>query len=210
MNVAFYFDPCCPFCWITSRWLLHVKEHRGMHIDWVPFSLALKNQELPGHDAGHTEHAPSHLSAHRVLRVMYAAATKEKAPMEAMYTAFGRSYHIGGKQFYDDEIIETLEELHLPKTLLQEADSAIHDHALQTYVDEAVAIVGEDIGVPTIVFEDEAGQKTGFFGPVLQSLPSEEESLEIWDGMTMLAGNDSFYELKRCRPTDGPDVLSTK
>lgn len=210
MNVEFYFDPCCPFCWITSRWLLTVKEHRGMHVEWIPFSLALKNKELLEQKTAHTKHASSHIAAHRVIRIMHAAAQDKKASMETMYTAFGKSYHIDGDTFTDAKIVKTLKDLLLPATLLDEADSNNHDRALQTYIDNAVAVVGEDIGVPTIVFDDGGERKAGFFGPVLQSLPSEEESLEIWDGMTMLVENDTFFELKRGRPDTKPDVLSTK
>ena len=74
---------------------------------------------------------------------------------------------------------------------------------------EAISVAGEDIGVPTIVFELEDGTKTGYFGPVLQDLPDKEESLRLWDSLSVLATDKSFYELKRSRPAGVPDVYST-
>ena len=102
-RVDFYFDPCCPFCWITSRWLLQVSRSRDVEITWRPFSLADKNDELRPDGPGATEHAEGHRAAHRVLRVITAAA-KRGASVIDLYSAFGRALHVEGRPL-DDALI---------------------------------------------------------------------------------------------------------
>lgn len=205
MKISLYFDPSCPFCWITSRWLERVRAQRDLVITYQPFSLALKNDELDGQSE--SPYAASHLAAHRVLRVMQAAAATGAA-MDVLYTAFGRRKHIDG-QDYDDQVIgQVLAELELPAALLQAADDRGHDEALQQSIERAVAIAGQDIGTPTIIFETAAGP-IGYYGPVLQRLPNEATGLKLWDGLSTLASNPDFYELKRGRPEGGPDTAST-
>lgn len=211
MKIQFYFDPCCPFCWITSRWLHEVKQARALHIEWIPFSLAMKNNEDVSElqTTEPNQIISPHLAAHKVLRIMYVAQQQEQASMETMYSAFGKHYHVNEGSFSNDEIITLLTELRLPTALLAEAKNNIHDKALESCIEAAVNIVGDDIGVPTIVFEHQNGKKSGFFGPVLQSLPTPKESLALWDGLTMVASSKTFYELKRSRPHEKPDVFST-
>ena len=106
-------------------------------------------------------------------------------------------------------IREVLTTLELPAELLAAADDTSLDEMLQAELDTAIAVAGVDIGVPTIVFSDKAGDRLGYFGPVLNELPETlEESLDIWDGLEKLARTSSFYELKRSR-SGGPDVFST-
>jgi len=207
MNITFYFDPSCPFCWITSRWLLQISNKRDLNIEWLPFSLALKNSEL-GSKLKPTPYTKSHLSAHRVLRVIEAAAEKGASVID-LYTRFGISYHLGGEKFTDALIQEILEEHDLPVALLKEADSKKWDAILQNKINEAISIVGDDIGVPTIIIENEKGQKQGFFGPVLQDLPEIDDSVKLWDAFSALAKSSHFFELKRARPDGMPDVIST-
>lgn len=207
MEVTFYFDPCCPFCWITSRWLLMVSGERDIRIDWRPFSLALKNDEVRGgHDK--TEHGDMHRAAHRVLRVML-AAQKRGAKLIDLYTEFGMPYHLTGDAYDDALIHKILEMNNLPAETIDAADDTRYDQALQASIDEATSVAGHDIGVPTIIFTNQDGSKNGFFGPVLQQLPSKDAALKLWDGLSQLATDKNFYELKRSRPSGDPDVYST-
>ncbi len=207
MNIEFYFDPSCPFCWITSRWLLQVSNKRDITIEWVPFSLTLKNNELEP-EAKHTPYTQEHYAAHRVIRVIE-AATEHGGSLIDLYTRFGISYHLGEEKFTDSLIEEILNEQKLPASLLKEADNKKWDPILQKKIDQAVAVVGNDIGVPTIIFQNSKGQKQGFFGPVLQDLPEIDESVKLWDAISALAQSSHFYELKRARPSGMPDVVST-
>ena len=206
MNIEFYFDPSCPFSWITSRWILVASNNRDINVSWKPFSLALKNDELT---SGDSPHRGMHVSAHRSLRVMLAAQQQHQASLIDMYTVAGLKRHVLGEDIDDAFISAVLEDQNLPAELLKAADDENYDTKLQDCIDEAVTIGGSDIGVPFIVFENNDGQKQGFFGPVLQTLPPENESLDLWDGLSKLATNKSFYELKRSRPGGGPDTAST-
>jgi hypothetical protein len=207
MNVTFYFDPCCPFCWITSRWLLLVQNQRHLKVDWQPFSLALKNDELAA--TADSKHATTHRAAHRVLRVIVAAQEKTGASLIDLYTEFGKPFHLLDRPYDDTLISQILAEQNLPADLLAAADDAQYDARLSGSIKAATAVAGDDIGVPTIVFTADDGSKSGFFGPVLQELPSEEAALKLWDGLSQLATDKNFYELKRSRPDGQPDVFST-
>lgn len=208
MNVTFYFDPSCPFSWITSRWLLQIQNAREVEITWKPFCLAIKNDELRP-NTGETEHAASHRDAHRALRVMLAANKEHNVPLADSYTAFGMIRHIMGERLDDEAIKGVLDTLHLPGSLLTAADDASWDMPLASSIGEATAVVGGDIGVPTIVYELPDGSVQGYFGPVLHTLPELDESLSIWDGLARLATAKSFYELKRTRSDGDPDTAST-
>lgn len=205
-KIDFYYDPSCPFCWITSRWLLQVSAHRDIDIGWRPFSLALKNNEKTKQD-NETKHAQNHRDSHRVLRVIAAAEQAGTSAID-LYSAFGAKYHTAGFPYDDTWISNVLEELKLPAELAQAADDAAHDEYLQSELQSALDAAGNAIGVPTIVFYSD-GDKLGYFGPVLNELPELSESLDIWDGLAKLATVKSFYELKRSRPSGGPDTAST-
>lgn len=207
-NIEFFFDPTCPFSWITSRWLVQVQAKRDLDITWRQFSLALKNDSLSP-KKGESSHAAKHRASHRVHRVISRAANVHGANMINLYSEFGIRYHTMDKSFDDETILEVLESLKLPEELVSAADDTSLDPALQAELDSAIEIAGEDIGVPTIVFTATDNSKLGYFGPVLNELPSDsEESLRIWDGLEKLATTPSFYELKRNRPAGGPDIYS--
>ena len=206
-SIEFYFDPSCPFCWITSRWLLQIKQQRDVDINWRQFSLALKNDELQASD-GESAHASVHRDSHRIQRVIRQAALSHQASMIDLYSEFGIRFHIMEQRFDDDMISEVLAAKGLPAELLAAADNASLDAALSAEIDSAIDAAGSDIGVPTIVFSNKDGQRIGYFGPVLNELPATlDESLAIWDGLSALATTSSFYELKRSRPGD-PNVFS--
>lgn len=205
-HVDFYFDPSCPFSWITSRWLLQISAKRDVDITWRPFSLALKNDELVSSGES-SPHAASHRAAHRVLRIM-AAARSHDASMIDMYTAFGVKYHTAGFDYSDEWIRTTLDELRLPAELLDAADDTQYDGWLAREMQSALDAVGDDVGVPIIVFTQDDTRR-GYFGPVLNELPDIDESLRIWDGLSQLGSVNAFYELKRSRPSGGPDTAST-
>lgn len=183
-----------------------VANNRDVTVQWRPFSLALKNDEL---EQDKTEHSDSHRKAHRILRVMQAAEKLHGVDDGVLYTGFGVQQHVAGREYDDELILDVLKEHKLPAELLKSADDKGYDAALQDYVEQATGVVGDDVGVPITVFELEDGDQNGFFGPVLQELPDNAAALELWDGLSKLAVNTSFYELKRDRPSAGPNVGST-
>lgn len=207
-KVEFYFDPSCPFCWITSRWLLQVSAERDIDISWQQFSLALKNNEVVER-SDEPEHASLHRSSHRIHRVIRRASMETSASLIELYSEFGIRFHILEKPFDDDMIREVLAEKNLPAELLAAANDESIDEELRSELQTAIDAAGQDIGVPTIVFSGSDGKRIGYFGPVLNELPETlEESLNIWDGLEKLATTSSFYELKRSR-TGGPNVFSS-
>lgn len=208
MKITFYFDPSCPFSWIASRWLLAVQDSRKVEVDWRPFCLAIKNDEL-SESSGEAEHAQNHRDAHRMLRVMLAAERDHKVPLVDSYNAAGMIRHVLGERLDDGAIQRVLAELRLSDTLLAAADDASWDARLSSLVDEAAAVAGGDVGVPVIVYRLPDGSLQGYFGPVLNALPDLDESLAIWDGLARLATAKVFYELKRTRPEGDPDTAST-
>lgn len=208
MKITFYFDPSCPFSWITSRWLLQISDQRDVDVAWRPFSLALKNDELT-EKSDETSHAQSHRDSHRMLRVMLAAEQTHGVELIRSYTESGMVRHILGDPLDDDGIAWVIRNLEIPEGIIAAADDASFDEQLQASLDDALSVVGNDIGVPTIVFELPNGSKQGYFGPVLNELPDLEDSLRIWDGLSQLATVPGFYELKRSRPDGNPNVGST-
>ena len=209
-RIEFFYDPCCPFCWITSRFLLEVSAERDVDVTWRPFSLAMKNNELAGDDGAVDEHGEMHRSSHRVLRVITKAAEQHGASVIDLYSAFGRRFHLDGAEFDDAMIADFLADAGLPAELAKAADDTSLDEGLQASIDSAVEAVGDDTGVPTIVFVSDDGQRRGFYGPVLQELPSKDDALRLWDSLVGLVSVSAFYELKRTRPEGMPDTASTK
>ena len=209
-RIEFFYDPCCPFCWITSRFLLEASAERDVDVTWRPFSLAMKNNELAGDDDAVNEHGEMHRSSHRVLRVITKAAEQHGASVIDLYSAFGRRFHLDHEKYDDAMIADVLAAAGLPAELAEAADDTSLDEGLQASIDSAVEAVGDDTGVPTIVFVSDDGQRRGFYGPVLQELPSKEDALRLWDSLVGLVSVPAFYELKRTRPEGMPDTASTK
>jgi len=175
---------------------------RDIDIDWRLFSLAYKNGELKDKKS-----QAGHMPAHRVERVML-AASKNGANLLTLYTNFGTKHFLSGEEYNDELIVSVIDQLKLKKDLIKAADDESLDKELITSSESALKIVGEDIGVPTIVFKYDDGKQTGFFGPVLKELPDQDESVKLWDSLVEIAKHGGFYELKRGR--DGkPDVFST-
>ena len=205
-RIEFYFDPSCPWCWVTSRWLTEVSQHRDISIEWLPFSLAIKNGELDGDDV--TGHLDTHTIAHRVLRTIEAIHANDGIDRGTLYSAFGRAYFIDKTLDDDNFMPAVLKQLGLDSDYIAQADNTEHDTTLTQHMKNAIEIVGDDVGVPLIIFVNEKGEKQGYFGPVLQGLPETQEGLDLWDGLSRLGSSSHFYELKRAR-TGRSKVKST-
>ena len=205
MNVDFYFDPCCPWCWVTGRWLADIAPQRNVNINWKPFSLALKNGTLKKDPKELSKYDDSHLASHRALRVIE-AATQAGGDRGKLYEDIGKMHHVEGYPMSDMEISLMLSLSRLDTDLAKMADETSYDKDLQKHLDEAIGVVGEDVGVPLIVFEQADGSKVGYFGPVLMKQPVDQEALDLWDGLSKLANSSDFYELKRSRPAGGPEI----
>ncbi|UOQ55744.1 DsbA family protein [Leucobacter allii] len=192
--VEFYFDPICPWCWMTSRWVREVSSVRGFDVVWKPISLAIINE---GVDAG--DHAEAQVQGKRMGQIAVRAEREGgSAAVGALYTAFGERIHPGGRRDYDAIIDEAVAAVPgLPAEVRAAADDA-DDAQLRENTRHALEIAGPDVGVPIISVDGVA-----FFGPVVTPAPTGADALTLWDGITAAASVPGFYELKRGR-TAGP------
>ena len=205
MNVDFFFDPICPWCWITSRWLNDVASDRDLTVNFKPFSLAIKNNVLDPNTQG--LYAEASRSTHRLLRVVE-SVRKEYGDDAAgqLYTEIGRKIHVDGEKT-TEWISFLLDSLKLDTAHAEAADDEAFDSIIEASMDEAFAAVGTDVGVPIIKTDTKSGPQ-GFFGPVISVLPEHEEGLALWDGISAMISYPSFFELKRTREA-APDTVST-
>jgi 2-hydroxychromene-2-carboxylate isomerase len=190
----FWFDPLCPFAWITSRWMLEVEQVRDVDVAWRVMSLAHLNQDREVPDS-YREFLEDAWQPVRVL-----AAAEERHGSDALlplYTAMGTRIHHDQRKADRDLIAEALAEAGLDADLVEAMDDAGYDHAVVKSHHEGMDQVGEDVGTPTISFDGAA-----FFGPVLSKIPRGEEAGRIWDACITLARVPTFYELKRSRTGD--------
>ena len=195
--VDFWFDPVCPYSWIGFRWLLEVEDRRPVDIRWHLMSLYLLN-------ADRTDD-PSYISYLREVmgpsRVFAAAAHGHGgAILRDVYSHFGTAIFDHWRYASAEEcrgaVADALAAVALPATLLDAFNSTDHDEALRAGTAEAVALVGDDCGTPTIRVDGRA-----FYGPILNSIPRGEEALAVFDGARLLASFPDFHEIKRTRQT---------
>lgn len=203
-DVRFYFDPVCPFAWMTSKWVRMVAAQRHYTVDWRFISLRLINSAIDydshfpaGYEEGHT-------SGLRLLRAaartraehgraavgsFYETVSSEifDSPRAASLTAATR----GSRAFVEPLLVRAA----LPADLADALDDTRWDHEIRAEGDEALALTGKDVGTPIIQFGPPEG--TAFFGPVISRLPAPDDAVRLWDYVTGLAGFPGFAELKR-------------
>ena len=207
-DLRFYFDPVCPFCWLTSKWIRMVQAERDLSVDWRFISLRLINEHIdydahfpPEYEAGHT-------AGLRLLRAVARAREEHGAEaVDSLQAALGA--HIfdtppadpadeeanrerrGTREFLEP----ILAEVGLPTDLVDALDDTSWDDAIRADGDEALSLTGKDVGTPIIHFEPPNG--VAFFGPVISRLPEPERAGELWDHVVGLARFAGFAELKR-------------
>jgi len=188
--IDFWFDPLCPWAWITSRWVLEVEKVRPIAARWHIMSLVYLNAEKDISD----EYRAFLEQAWGPVRVVMAA--KERFGDDVvlpLYTAIGRRFHNEHRR-EASSVAEAIAEVGLPADLIEAATSTDYDEAIKKSHHEGMDPVGDEVGTPVIHVEGVA-----FFGPVVTPTPRGEAAGKLWDGVLLVAGTDGFYELKRSR-----------
>jgi 2-hydroxychromene-2-carboxylate isomerase len=187
----FWFDPLCPFAWITSRWMLEVEQVRDVRVNWRVMSLYFLNKDRDLSE-DYRARIGRGLPVGRVL-----IATEQQHGREALaplYTALGTRIHQEKQEVGRDLVVAALADAGLPAELVAAMDDPSYDEPLRASHQEAIDRVGDDVGTPTIAFNGSA-----FFGPVLSRIPRGDDAGRIWDGTIALADFDYFFEIKRTR-----------
>ena len=191
-TVDMWFDPLCPWAWMTSRWLLEVEQVRDVEIRFHVMSLSILNENAEDLPERYREMLDRGWGP---VRVATAAAQKHGAHvLRDLYTAIGTRVHPGGRGLDATVLAEALEEVGLEPELVQAADTDAYDDALRASHERAMELVGTDVGTPVIAVNGVA-----FFGPVVSPAPKGEAAGRLWDGCLLVAGTDGFFEIKRTR-----------
>lgn len=194
-SVEFWFDPSCPWAWMTSRWVDEVAKVRDLDVTFNIMSLAVLNEDQDVSDA-YRAFFPRALKYTRLV-----AAAKElhgQQIVKPLYDALGTRIHPGGSTNPDEVIPQALAEVGLDADFARYADSDEFDPQMRASHFEGINRVGQDVGTPVIAVNGVA-----FFGPVISPAPKGEEAAKLWDGVVQVAAYPGFFELKRSR-TVGP------
>ncbi|CAN5215199.1 Rv2466c family mycothiol-dependent reductase [soil metagenome] len=194
--VDFWFDPSCPWAWMTSRWLDEVAVLRDLEVTWHVMSLAVLNEDATDLSEHYREFLPRALRYTRLV----AAVTElhGQSAVKPLYDALGTRIHPGARTDADAIIAEALAETGLPASLAALADTDEYDPQMRASHLDGIERVGQDVGTPVIAVGGYA-----FFGPVISPAPKGEQAATLWDGVVALASYDGFFEIKRSR-TRGP------
>ncbi|MEO6944029.1 MAG: disulfide bond formation protein DsbA [Lacisediminihabitans sp.] len=189
--VDFWFDPSCPWAWMTSRWVDEVARFRNLDVRWHVMSLAVLNEDADLSD----DYRSFFPRALRYTRLV--AAVRElvgQSAVKPLYDALGTRIHPGMRKDVDAVITEALAETGLPAELARFADSDEYDPQMRASHFDGMDRVGHDVGTPVIAVGESA-----FFGPVISPAPKGERAAVLWDAVVSIAGYDGFFELKRSR-----------
>jgi len=205
MDAAFYFDPACPWTWLTSRWLVDVAGRRGVDITWRTCSLALINEgrELPPELLARIPDLPARHAlgkcALRMIESLRAAGRNDD--IGRFYTEWGNRFHVQAMS-PDQSLLEDAARAAGVDDQLPAAGEDAWDTHLRASLDEAVAKAGPDVGSPVLVVGD---NERGTFGPIVSPPPTGEDALRLWDALVTLQSLPTFLEIKRGR--SGPPAV---
>lgn len=196
-----WFDPMCPWAWMTSRWLLEVERVRPVDIDFHVMSLSVLNEDRADLPENYRE-----MLAQGWGPVRVAIAVEQKYGTEALrpfYTSIGTKIHLEKAEKTHQLYVDVLTECGLDVSLADAATSTEYDERLRASHEEGMKPVGMDVGTPVVHVPGPDGTRIAFFGPVVTPAPKGDAAAKLWDGVLLVAATPGFYELKRTR-TVGP------
>lgn len=199
-DLEFYFDPVCPWAWITSRWVTNVQQLRNYEVSWKFISLRMINAER-GY-AGHEAYEQIHNAGLAGLRVASAArAQGGNASVAAVYTALGNAIHIGGRreELVNDPksfLLSIVADAGLPAEVAAAFEDSTHDEVIRYETEAALSRTGKDVGTPILTFNPKSANEASLFGPVISQAPKGEEAMKLWDAVQTIA-ESGVAEIKR-------------
>ncbi|MYH72692.1 MAG: hypothetical protein F4153_08990 [Acidimicrobiia bacterium] len=208
-DIEFFWDPICPFAWLTSRWVTDVARQRDYSVDWRLICLSILNEDSD-YDNFPEGYRDLHNKGRRMLRVAQ-AVREEHGPAAAgeLYTAYGATIwnpdadirSAIGEVASEQHLAAALDMAGVSSEFAAWAESESLDEALRESTMEALSRTGRDVGTPIITFHHNGGS-TSFFGPVVSQVPPAQEAVRLWDAVVTLAEWPSFAELKRSKRDD--------
>jgi len=192
VQIDFWFDPLCPWAWITSRWMLEVAQVRPVAPRWHVMSLAVLNEGRDDLPEGYKERLSEAMGPVRVV-----VAAEQKFGSDAvlpLYTAIGTRFHNQKAEQNRATIEASLAEVGLPNDLADAMDSTEYDEAVRASHTDGIERVGLEVGTPIISVGD-----ASIFGPVITPIPRGEAAGRLWDGVQLCLQTPGFFELKRSR-----------
>jgi len=199
-DLDFYFDPVCPWAWITSRWVTNVQQLRNYEVSWKFISLRMVNAER-GY-AGHEAYEKIHNAGLAALRVASAArAQGGNASVAAVYTALGNAIHVGGRreELVNDPksfLLSIVADAGLPAEVAAAFEDSTHDEVIRFETEAALSKTGKDVGTPILTFNPKSGNEASLFGPVISKVPKGDEAMKLWDAVQTIA-ESGVAEIKR-------------
>jgi protein-disulfide isomerase-like protein with CxxC motif len=201
--VDFWFDPVCPWTWLTSRWMLEVRRTRAVDITWHVMSLAVLNEgRLEQLTPQNRELMGRAWAPVRVL--MAAQETFGSGVLEPLYTALGTQYFLLDQPKTLTTIRAALRGAGLPEHLAEVGDTTAYDKTLRCTHQEGIDLVGQEVGSPIIAIPElrTGGKEIAFFGPVVNPTPTGDLAARLWDNLLAVVAVPAFYEIKRTRTLD--------
>jgi 2-hydroxychromene-2-carboxylate isomerase len=194
-HVQFWFDPLCPWAWITSRWMHEVEQVRPVQTEWRIMSLAYLNLTQHEGEGLSDDYVERLRKAWGPVRVCAAAAQANGDDiLDGLYTAIGTRIHVERRREDPGILEEALAEVGLPERLAEASESTEFDDAIKASHHEAFDQVGLDVGTPVIGVRGNT-----FFGPVVTPAPKGEAAGRLWDGFVLVTETEGFFEIKRTR-----------
>jgi 2-hydroxychromene-2-carboxylate isomerase len=203
-DLDFFFDPVCPFAWITSRWVVEVQQQRGYQVSWRFIALAVVNEHRVDADERYSPaYRAVHVAGMQSLRVADALRLASgNDAVAAFYTAIGTAFHPDRRrdQFLADPhgfLAELLTAIGQDPALASHLDDESHDQYLRDETALALGRTGKDLGTPLLTFHPGTAAEASFFGPVISRVPRGAEAVRLWDAVEVLASTRGMAELKR-------------
>jgi len=201
-DLEFFYDPICPWAWITSRWVVEVQQQRHYEVEWRPISLWIINEDRTS-EWYTPEYRAGHLVGHQMLRVADALREQDQsASIGSLYTAVGEAFHLAKRrdEMKTDPVAfmaEMLSSVGLDEALAKHTEDESHDEHLRAEVELAFSRTGRDVGTPILTFHPGTEREGSFFGPVISRIPRGEEAVKLWDAVEIIATMSGVAELKR-------------